>query len=694
MLSLAAIVSNGVNMFRKLILSYFMLLISFESQASKRELSDDEFNADFFAQLDRAVAEHQAAKKPKAPEDDIDTFYSSDVIAQIDRITQAYLDNAEARPPEAAPVAVGTPSTVLASKHHAIRRPHHEHRSVRKLYDEQEHLNPQAPRPVMISVENEDTIIDAQPPAEFSHVINPGTMLKFLTNAYKGSLKENSNIFLPRYTIQYMGPDGQMITEQDYFRTPKGQLVVFASGGSANMWEKTVAKVYHLFTGVGVKVIRAHWLQKHLKRRNVHEFCIEDYEGRETDLHSELYYDLFFRHIFNEQLSSNTRQINRLVVDAFSWWEVCDTCEKHFVSHQDVCRQWGIQNFFCRVAAAKRYPHSYEDSVIQRFDIPGNDEEEVWRAIWLKLIEFTNLHSYDAEARHHFWTKTAEGLELCKWIGQAFVENPYALDDRKVDPDERGDLLKYFSKFEADAIEENQQADITRFQQLILDLSDMNWDLSCWFKGRYIATTQFNWKKYSSQQVMPHFGWIELDNYRDETGSSQCQMCGQKNLVDIYLVYHPKYKVSAKLLTEEEAEQENSDVDVYTVGSDDEAIHVLPGQRRRALEVGSECVQLMGMDKTTIKEWRTKNPLEVTEFIQEEKSTMLGHYDELDRVAAEETYQAIKSICEKNEGVATTRKIGKILEQSAKEFKPFIEILLANGRIESAGRGAYKMVVQ
>jgi len=113
-------------------------------------------------------------------------------------------------------------------------------------------------------------------------VIDYGIVLKLLTNVYLGRIDETANIFLPKYTLEVKQGDDWIIQKKDFFRTPKKKLCVFASGGTYNLWEKTVAHVFKGFFDEEVKIIRSSWITKHLmKDKGIKRDLNTEFKGRE-----------------------------------------------------------------------------------------------------------------------------------------------------------------------------------------------------------------------------------------------------------------------------------------------------------------------------------------------------------------------------------------------------------------------------
>jgi hypothetical protein len=287
--------------------------------------------------------------------------------------------------------------------------------------------------------ENEDEDVcrySEDPIPTLADVIKKGTKLKLLANVYLGNIDHLGNIFFPQYELEIKKPDGTVVkTNPRFFRTPKNEICAFASGGTQNAWEKTVTKVYEIFFGRKVKIIRARWMEKHLKKdKGITRRISEEFEGREPELHSEFYYDLFFQNFFfPDLLKKHKKSIAKLSVNAFSWWEVCDSCDHNYLeSHKNICHSKGIEGPIYNIAATRRYTHSYPPDVITGYRVPQDQEKNAWNQIWNKLKTYVDKYPEDTEEKLKFWTKTPEGLELCKWIGQAFEENVHTSKGIKV----------------------------------------------------------------------------------------------------------------------------------------------------------------------------------------------------------------------------------------------------------------------
>ncbi len=439
-------------------------------------------------------------------------------------------------------------------------------------------------------------------------VIRMGMQIKLLANVYLKKLDQTANIFIPFFTLT---DSRDSVKRQDFFRTPRGEICVFASGGFQNAWESTVASVQRIFFGNKVKIIRASWIQKHLSQsKRIEKDLEQEYRGRESELHSELYYDLFFEHFFLSSLleklgEEKTNPLN-LKIHAFSWWDVCNTCERRLTAHHRDLLPSNMRLFY-QVAGMRRYSHIYpRDTFIQEARIPLSEEDRAWTQIWAKVSEYARKEFESAEDKEVFWTETKDGLELCKWLGQAFEENTRTIGERSSSPCKKGDILKFYKTMTGE--------DTRELAQLLEYLRDVNWDLSCWYKTPYPFGVQRPWKKYWRQVVIPHFNWEEIKESKVMEESDElphCEMCGHESLRQVFYVFHPKYRVSGGFLSlskEEQAMSERSSGYSRTA-----TIHLplsLKKKRRDWLKVGSECVQTLVTTHEKLIEWERKHPRE------------------------------------------------------------------------------------
>ncbi len=439
-------------------------------------------------------------------------------------------------------------------------------------------------------------------PTSMTPLVTIGARIKMLANVYLRKVDQTANIFVPRYVLEVENSDGSTTEQPNFFRTPKNQICIFASGGLQNAWEKTVKHVQKMFFGAHVKIIRASWMEKHLRKdKGIERNFAEEYKGREDELHSEVYFDLFFRHFFVPSLEQQGEIVKKVTIYAFSWWEVCDDCYKMLAAHRNVLR--GLQLSY-KVAARRRYYHHYpENSVIEGYRVDISPEQEAWQRIWAKVLEYTKLFSQNEEQRELFWTRTKDGLELCKWLGQAFVENTVDSAERTAIPGKKGDILKYYQE-----MSDEQRKGL---QGLLDYLREKNWDLSCWYKAIYPNPVQRKWKRYWQQVVIPHFGWEHIKSIRVEGERVHCQMCGNTNLIDLFQVFHPKFRVSDWFLkwSEEQRRSQASELNQREKKTPSESLpRHLQKKLKQSLFVGSECVKTLRLPREEIARWREKHP--------------------------------------------------------------------------------------
>ena len=373
---------------------------------------------------------------------------------------------------------------------------------------------------------------------------------------------------------------------------------MFASGGLHNVWEKSIAPVYRLlFENKLLKIIRASWIDKHLGVDLAKEF-----EGHENKLHSEFYYSLFFRHFFGRQLKElqNHGKLKSLSVRAFSWWDVCDSCESRLTEHNQDPQLAGV-NVSYEIFATRRYNHEYPDgSIISSLRNHPRYEDAAWARIRSKIAHYAQYLSGTPAQRRQFWTATRDGLELCRWLGQAFEENIRGPNDLRRKPGKRGDVLSFYS----------QMSDVERgnLRRLLNYLSKHNWELSCWYKQQRPHAVTGKWRNNWQQLVMPHFGWELMDELDYTSGmTAECELCGKSEIHNIKLIFHPKFRVSAKFLAAQADAEENMTEDDSNLGGDD--AWDLPAHKlRQSLVVGSNCVQVALYTRKDIEEWRATHP--------------------------------------------------------------------------------------
>jgi hypothetical protein len=501
---------------------------------------------------------------------------------------------------------------------------------LKEFLDHEQPLPPKYPPPGTVFDEKEESDSEEEgqeeaqlPPDSMNPFIEKGFQIKLLANVYLRRLHEAANIFLPHYTLTYRNGAQR---KQDYFRTPKEEICVFASGGLQNTWEKTVAKVHGIFFGgEKIKIIRASWIQKYfykkLKKQNNLE---KEYRGRENELHSELYYDIFFRNFFLPELEEKGINPETLTVQAFTWWEVCNSCDGLLERQKNLPFLQNVRLEY-QVAANRRYVHSYpESSSITGYKAQSR-ERPVWEQIWRNVTSYVQKQFPNSKAKRRFWTKTEEGLEVCKWMGQAFEENIVTLDAKTVKAAPKGDILKYYRQM--------SDQDTQGLKRLLDYLKRVNWDLSCWYKGFYPDRIQLQWKKYWRQVVVPHFDWEIVEKTKNKDGSSHCEMCGNTDVFYIYWVYHPKFKVSRRFLNLPEEEQQQREMKMgFTLETLFKDLPtVLQKKRKDSLLVGSECVKVLGFTRDEIKEWERKKLAEKSDDKWKDQIALHDSYDLLDK---------------------------------------------------------------
>lgn len=439
-------------------------------------------------------------------------------------------------------------------------------------------------------------------------VIEHGVLLKFLANVYLRNLDQTANVFIPKYILEVKQGDTWTVIKDDFFRTSKGQICGFASGGIHHVWEKTVGHVFKSFFDFDLKIIRSGWMSKHLyKDKGITKNFRSEFKGREEELHSEYYYDLYVKEFFMpdllEQLDGNSA---RLTINAFSWWDACNSCETLLTKHRTLFAPKGITISY-HIAAKRRYKHWYPTTtavhlarIMQDFETPA------WTKLWAKVTEYSQKTFPTSKAKKQFWTKTKQGLEICKWLGQAFVENTVTLAGRTAIPGRKGDILRLYAEMAEEETEE--------LRELLDYLREKNWDLSCWYRQNYPSPVQRVWKRNWDQFVMPHFGWEDVNDYRQEE-PDECQMCGNPDVLNMHWIFHPKFRVSDRFLKRPKEEQKmNERSHGYTIQtSPDELPEVLLQKRRQSLCVGSECVKVLTLTKEEIEKWREEHPDDVIE---------------------------------------------------------------------------------
>jgi len=313
-----------------------------------------------------------------------------------------------------------------------------------------------------------------------------------------------------------------------------------------------------------------------------------------------------------------------VTIHAFSWWDVCDGCEKILSNHETLFPDPTIPLSY-EIASRRRYQHDYPaSSIIKTHAIPSTTDQKGWNAIWGSIKRYTKKTFQSDDEEELFWTTSKEGLEICKWLGQAFKETTIGLDGR-AKKGKMSDILTFYKSMQP----EETQA----LEKLLTYLKDKNWDLSCWYRGpQFPNGVQPKWKRHWKQLIMPHFAWEIVDDYPVDDDNSRCDMCGNKNLETIYLVFHPKFHVSGKFLNFSKEEKELTESALgYT---HDTPFANLPSplqnKRKQSLGVGSECVQVLQSSKEEIEEYFERKGGQKIEAKTQEQAERLAANDLLD----------------------------------------------------------------
>lgn len=443
-------------------------------------------------------------------------------------------------------------------------------------------------------------------PAPISDI---GLRLKIMANAYLQKVDQTANIFFPHYTLEYIDSEGKTQTTSGFFRTSQKSdqdippICAFASGGFQNAWEQTVSRVQTQFFEMPIKIIRALWMTKHLPRTQ--RRLEEEYKGRENELHSEFFYDLFFRHFFIPTLPTLAKggKITHVTINAFSWWEVCNTCEDRLSQHQALLPE-GVQLTY-KVAASRRYNHHYPLlTPIMGYRIPYAREITARQKIWGKVLECVRKEFPDEEEKSKFWTETFEGLELCKWLGQTFVESEISSTGTMAQLSNREDVLKINK--------EASPQEIRELTELITYLRDVNWDLSCWYKPpTFFDEIQKRWRTHWRQVVLPHFDWEIVYQTSKENmleTPDECEMCGCEEVRFPLLVFHPKHRVSKTFLAlpREQQKLRAAPDELFKPPSD--LADPLRQKRKQSISVGSTCVGFLQSSQEELDKWRQSHP--------------------------------------------------------------------------------------
>jgi hypothetical protein len=494
-------------------------------------------------------------------------------------------------------------------------------------------------------------------PDFMKEMVKIGLHIKLLSNVYLGNVSKKANVFLPWYKATIELPDGQTETHEGWFKTGKQEICVFASGGLHHIWEKNVRHVNGIFFGEKIKIIRAHWIQKH-PYQDTHETTLEeDFSGEnQKNLHSEYYYDLFFQQYFLPQLKEKVKNsagtLKDLTIHAFSWWDVCNMCEGTLSGHRKLLGP-GVSLSY-QIAACNPYTHQYpQTSCVENKRIPAKVERKAWKDLWEKIEYYTELEFERSKDKRKFWTKKYKGLEVCKWFGQAFSEREIRSDGRWMEEKEKSILTFY---------KEQRPHKAEALDELLEYLREQNWDLSCWYKGPYVDDIQNSWKKHWKQVCIPHFGWeevhsiekkkeegdkrrgrrklqdrqiVEFEDRKDWNGD--CEMCGYKGIEKVSRIFHPKYEVSENFLTlpeNEQQEREGSYGFTYETPIDHLPSH-LQKKRLQSLCVGSECVKFLLLQKSDIDEWRERHPYKETDSKTYAQATRMDEEDVLFNIEKE-----------------------------------------------------------
>jgi hypothetical protein len=462
-----------------------------------------------------------------------------------------------------------------------------------------------------------------------SHVVEMGVRSKLLANVYLRKVDGTANIFLPFYSMKFSDSDKP---KQDFFRTKKNKICVFASGGLQNTWESTVSNVQTYFLGEEVKIIRAYWTQKHLwKDKGIRCKLDQDFQGRESELHSEFYYDLFFRNFFLPEMPNltegHTEKLESITIYAFSWWDVCDSCEEKYLGKHQFLLNKHLDSpgskikLSYKIAASRNYQHHPGfRSIVESTRVSATLEPPAWKETWASVLKYVRKPFENDEAKEKFWTRTKEGLEVCKWLGQAFVENTVLPNVGRAKYLKKGDVLKYYAKVDPSENEE--------LNRLLGYLRQENWELSCWYRSpKYVNRIQGAWKINWRQIVMPHFGWEEVFQGKADI-ESICEMCGNDDVWNISLIFHPKFRVSTKFLNLSEQDQEMRAADHKIEPSPRNLPEPLQQKRKQSICVGSECVKVLTYLRDNIGPWLEKNPWEAREAKRKELDERVAN-DEL-----------------------------------------------------------------
>jgi len=545
-------------------------------------------------------------------------------------------------------------------------------------------LEPAATHIHVHAPEDEEDLAGVIPlaPDRLDDVTRLGLRIKLLANVYSGKVDATANIFVPQYVIRVSQPNGPVKKMKSYFKTDKGEICIFSSGGTLNHWEKSVGKVYNIFFAQKVKIIRWRWLYKHLNQIMAGNNPLDAYEGKETELHSELYYSLFFQHFFLPKVKQKYgANLKTLGIRAFSWWEVCDGCEGHLSKQSTLCESNDLENDLCEIAAVRKYAHKYNSSIIHAYSVAQAQEESAWTSIWEKVTHCVNKYAHSSRDKRNFWTKTVEGLELCKWLGQAFRENIYTLNAATAKPNGRGDILNYYNPM--------SNEDKASLLNLLDYLREENWELSCWYTPPYYDRVQGAWKAYAMQVVRPHFGWQLISEPPADDNTHECQMCGQKGLIHTYWVYHPKFRVTNKYFQMSEDQQratEQSDGFNHET-SFDQLPSYLQLKRRQSIVVGSECLKTLELEKNEVEKFRIKMSDEDRQERFLDLNEKLNQDDTLKTAESKGLLSWMtKKYAETKEPISMQQISRSGLFGIAADIHPMMQILIQNRQVEKIGK--------
>ncbi|MBP6985380.1 MAG: hypothetical protein KBB83_02165 [Alphaproteobacteria bacterium] len=474
-------------------------------------------------------------------------------------------------------------------------------------------------------------------PKSMEEAILIGLRIKFLANVWGQREDENVNVFVPSY-VQLQ--DSEEESKGAYFLTKKEQICVFASGGTGTPWEKCVARVYEILFQQKVKIIRWNWVRKHIVDPRAQQ-VLDSYENTPEALHSELYFSLFAKYVFQK----NGALSNQMRIDAYSWWEVCDQCAKHFDSQKEDFLSVGKSVSF-RIAASNPYTHSYDAYAMDVFSVNPEMESQVRLNAWnLIVAKAANTFPRNAQTRER-WTNTPEGLWLTKWLGQMYRKNAYLYNSVSEEDKKKGILCAFVKE-------------IGR-KRWVLEgcigyLTDVNWDLSCFYLSPYPYTIQAKWEKHHKQLAMPHFGWEMVSEERDESKQNSCEMCGHEKLTNYYVFKHAKHS--------------------------------------KTLRVGVLCKEIMMKDEDEVKtevDAATQREYLLEQQIKFANSNFMpDSYEDIDKSES----KALLKWLELQAGDIRTIDITRSKKFGlAADFNPLLKYLMGAGRVERVSQSTYRVI--